>query len=134
MTIFYCLRFETPSTWRARSPCLYSPETEWPGYNPGHWVPFSSHPTTHRATVEIFDPTSLRESLSLGGLGFLSGQTDREDTFQSRIHENVRLSPSDGLFPRIYRNVFAGLFSSNGSTRHSIITCSLSFLVLCTRT
>jgi hypothetical protein len=27
VTIFYCLRFESPPTWRARSPYLYPPET-----------------------------------------------------------------------------------------------------------
>jgi hypothetical protein len=58
MTIFYCLRFETSPTWRARSLYLYPPGTRWPGYTPGHWVPFSSRPTTHRATVEVFKPAS----------------------------------------------------------------------------
>jgi hypothetical protein len=32
MTTFYCLRFETPPTWRARSPYLYPPGTGWPSY------------------------------------------------------------------------------------------------------
>jgi hypothetical protein len=36
MTIFYCLRFETPPAWRARSPYLYPPGTGWPGYTPRH--------------------------------------------------------------------------------------------------
>jgi hypothetical protein len=35
MTIFYCLRFETPDTWRARSPYLYLTGTGWPRYTPG---------------------------------------------------------------------------------------------------
>jgi hypothetical protein len=30
MTIFYCLKFETPPTWRAWSLYLYSPGTGWP--------------------------------------------------------------------------------------------------------
>jgi hypothetical protein len=47
---------ETPRTWRARSPYLYPPGTGWPGYIPRHWVPFSSPPTTHRATMEVFEP------------------------------------------------------------------------------
>jgi hypothetical protein len=58
MTTFYCLRFETPPTWRARSRYLYRPRTVWPGYTPKHWVPFSSPPTTRRATVEALDPAS----------------------------------------------------------------------------
>jgi hypothetical protein len=44
MTIFYCLRFETPPTWRARSPYLYPPGTGEPSYAPRHWVPSSSPP------------------------------------------------------------------------------------------
>jgi hypothetical protein len=40
MTTFYCLRVETPPTWRARSPYLYSPGTGWPCYTPRHGCPF----------------------------------------------------------------------------------------------
>jgi hypothetical protein len=58
ITKFYCLRFETPPTWRTRSPYLYTPGTGWPGYTPRHWVRFSSPPTTRRATVESFHPAS----------------------------------------------------------------------------
>jgi hypothetical protein len=56
VTIFYWLRFETFPIWRARSTYLYPPGTRWPSYNPRHWVPFSSPPTTRRATVEVFEP------------------------------------------------------------------------------
>jgi hypothetical protein len=48
MTTFYCLRFETPSTWRARSMYFHPPGKGWSGYIPRHWVPFSSPPTTSR--------------------------------------------------------------------------------------
>jgi hypothetical protein len=58
MATFYCLRFETPPTWRLRSPYLYPPGTGWPGYTSRHWVPFLS-PPTHRAMVEVFDPASI---------------------------------------------------------------------------
>jgi hypothetical protein len=58
MAKFYCLRFETPSTWRARSPHLYPPGTGWPDYTPRHWVPFSSPPTTLRTVVELFNRAS----------------------------------------------------------------------------
>jgi hypothetical protein len=34
MTIFYCLRSETPPTCRARSPYLYPPGTGWSSYTP----------------------------------------------------------------------------------------------------
>jgi hypothetical protein len=65
MTTFYCLRFETPPTWRARSPYLYPTGTTWPGYTPRHWVPFSSPSTTRRATVEVFDRASTGKTLHL---------------------------------------------------------------------
>jgi hypothetical protein len=55
MTTFFCLRFETPPTWRARPLYLYPPGTGWPNYTLRHWVPFSS-PTTRRATVEVIRP------------------------------------------------------------------------------
>jgi hypothetical protein len=51
---------ETPSTWRARSPYLYSPGTGWPSYTPGHRVPFSLLLTTRRATAEVLYPASTR--------------------------------------------------------------------------
>jgi hypothetical protein len=62
ITTFYCLRFETPQTWRTTSPYLYPPGTWWPSYTPRHWVPFSSPPMTRRAMVEVFDPASTRAS------------------------------------------------------------------------
>jgi hypothetical protein len=51
----YSHRFETPPTWRARSPYLYLTGTGWPNYIPRHWVPLPS-PPTYRATVEVFEP------------------------------------------------------------------------------
>jgi hypothetical protein len=59
MTIFYCLRFETPQKWWARSPYLYPPGIEWSGYTPRHWLPFLSPPITCRAMVEVFKPASI---------------------------------------------------------------------------
>jgi hypothetical protein len=57
ITTFDCLRFKTPPTGRPRSLYLYPPGTGWPNHTPRHWVPFSSPPTTHRVTEEVFDPT-----------------------------------------------------------------------------
>jgi hypothetical protein len=56
MTTFCCLRFETPPTWRTRSPYLYPRGTGCPSYTPRHWVLFSSPPTTLRASVEVIQP------------------------------------------------------------------------------
>jgi hypothetical protein len=38
--IFYCLRFETSPTWRARSPSWYPPRTGWPVIPLGTGFPF----------------------------------------------------------------------------------------------
>jgi hypothetical protein len=37
ITTFYCLRFESSSTWRARSSYLYPPGRGWPNYTHRHW-------------------------------------------------------------------------------------------------
>jgi hypothetical protein len=60
ITLLYCLRFETPPTWRARSPFLYPPGTGLPSYTPRHWVRISSPATTRRTTVKVFEPASSR--------------------------------------------------------------------------
>jgi hypothetical protein len=69
----YCLRFETPPTWRARSPYLYPPGTGGRSYTPRHWDPFSSHPMNRRATVEVFEPTSTRGELLSDAMTFPVG-------------------------------------------------------------
>jgi hypothetical protein len=53
-----------PPTWRAWSPYLYSPRTGWHSYTPRNWVAFSSPPTTHRATVEVFESASTPKHCS----------------------------------------------------------------------
>jgi hypothetical protein len=40
------------------------PQERWSGYIPRHWLPFSSPPTTRRATVKVFDPACTRGSNS----------------------------------------------------------------------
>jgi hypothetical protein len=39
--------------------------TGWLSYTPRHWVPFSSPPTTRRATVEVFEPASTRAEINV---------------------------------------------------------------------
>jgi hypothetical protein len=89
MTTFYCLRFETPPTWRARSPYLYPPGTGWPRYNPRHWVPFSSPPTTRKATVEVFDPTSTRYVIRPRNTKLRFKQVDRVSTTEYRTSREL---------------------------------------------
>jgi hypothetical protein len=54
-----------PKSGIPRPPYLYPPGTGWPSYIPRHWVPFSSPPTTHRSTVEVFEPASTRGLIKL---------------------------------------------------------------------
>jgi hypothetical protein len=58
MTTFYCLRFETPPTWRARSPYLYPPRNKVARLYP---QALGLH------TLNSFqDKVILRQSVSLG--------------------------------------------------------------------
>jgi hypothetical protein len=66
VTIFYCFKFKTPPTWRARPPYSYHPGTGWPSYTPRHWVPFSSPPTTPLAYVKVMLRLTVTQSVSLG--------------------------------------------------------------------
>jgi hypothetical protein len=63
VNIFYCLKFETPPTWKARSIYwfIYPRNRVVQLHTPRHWVPFSSPPSTLRATVEVFEPASTRD-------------------------------------------------------------------------
>jgi hypothetical protein len=47
-------------TCKARSLYLYPPGTGWPSCTLRHRVPFSSPPTTRRATMNIYEPASTR--------------------------------------------------------------------------
>jgi hypothetical protein len=59
LTIFYCLRFETPPTWRARSPYLYPPGRGWSSYTPRH---YSSNQVKVKDTLRL----TVSQSVSLG--------------------------------------------------------------------
>jgi hypothetical protein len=88
-------------------------------------LPFSSLPTTRRFTVEVYDRASARVLYcSIWVSCYIrSRRTYRENTFQSRIHGNVCLSPRDGLFPRIYlhENLLTEPLLNNGHMRHNVI-------------
>jgi hypothetical protein len=43
-------------------PAFIPPGAEWPSYTPRHWVPFLLPPTARRGTVEVFEPTTTRDS------------------------------------------------------------------------
>jgi hypothetical protein len=50
----FAVLYETPLTWRAKSPYLYLPGMGLPSNSRGYWVPFSSPFTIRRARVEVF--------------------------------------------------------------------------------
>jgi hypothetical protein len=89
MTIFYCLRFETPPTWRARSPYLHVPVIP-----PSIEFPFRpSPPTTRRATVEVFEPaparTAKKTSIPILRVLSLPGDNVSTELFPSNICSTV---------------------------------------------
>jgi hypothetical protein len=60
MTTFYSQIRDSPNL-EGQVSVFTSPRSSVDGYNPMHWVPFSSLPTTRRATVGVFDPASTRD-------------------------------------------------------------------------
>jgi hypothetical protein len=60
MTIFYSLRFKTPPNLVGHFHIFILPRNRVAQLYPRHCVPFSSPPTTHRATVEVFAPASTQ--------------------------------------------------------------------------
>jgi hypothetical protein len=76
MTIFHCLRFETPPTWRARSPYLYPAGTGWPSYTPRHGVLFSVNCTTRSGMIEVLESASTRGSTESQGQSLSHIATD----------------------------------------------------------
>jgi hypothetical protein len=107
MTMFYCLRFETPQTRRTRFPYLHPPRTRWPSYTPRHWVPFSSPPTSRRATVEVLEPAStwawLDWTTSPRYTNIAPAWTAQKSLFHYCVFSRCR-----------EKNVSIGLFPSNG--------------------
>jgi hypothetical protein len=49
-----------PHNLEGRVPIFISPGIGWPSYTPRHSVTFSSTPTTRRATMEVFEPATMR--------------------------------------------------------------------------
>jgi hypothetical protein len=65
MTTNYCLRFETPLTWRGQVPVFISTRNRVAPLYPQALGSLLSPPTTRRATMEVFDRTSTRVSTQL---------------------------------------------------------------------
>jgi hypothetical protein len=98
-------------------PYLYPPGTGWPGCNPRNWVPFSSPPTTRRATVEIFNPaTTWENSLTSKPASVI---TSTHGTRRNTVH---------GLIPIVSMGIrlFAKALLSNGCVYLLIINLLLA--------
>jgi hypothetical protein len=85
MTTFYCLIFEILNL-EGQVPVFISPR---------HWVPFSSPPTTRRATVEVFELASTR-----GSTGWLSLSLTLRPTVSRPV--SWFKAPIRGLRPDFY--------------------------------
>jgi hypothetical protein len=125
MTMFYCLKFETPQTRWARSPYLYPPGIRWPSFTPRHRVPFSSPPT-----VEVFELASTGGSRTLFFLTPRQQQHWNDTTFSllnlllcaPRFRGNVFSDPllRNGLHYNVVLLLHAMIaLLSNGSCLHS---------------
>jgi hypothetical protein len=76
--IFYCrLKFETPPTWRARSPYLYPPRTGWPSYTPRHWVPFRRLLRLTRLRWRYSNSPPRGRDLAASGLCYVAQTTQK---------------------------------------------------------
>jgi hypothetical protein len=133
MTIFYCLRFETPPTWRAR-PRIYIPqEHAGPVIPPGTGFPFRSplrlaglrwrfsNPCPH----VVFNPNSS----PIVNSHLTSFWSERPLIKRIGIQGNIcwlllsmEMCSVPSWFPTVslYGIVFVNAFHSNGSTCHSI--------------
>jgi hypothetical protein len=62
-----------------------------PGYTRRQWVPFSSPPTSRRATVEVFDPASTQDPTSSHQLSCLYLGTDRTENIVPLLYRTVAM-------------------------------------------
>jgi hypothetical protein len=130
--IFYCVRFETPPTWRARSPYLYRPETQWSSYTPRQRVAFTSPPMTRRDTVEVFEPTSMRGTPHL--VSFVLTIWSRHElhikhSSQQFLYCCVLICCSRNVFWLPWKRIYQGL-PSNGGLFSIIILAFMSQYIL----
>jgi hypothetical protein len=125
----YMQTFEIPSTRSDRSPCLYPTGTGRSSYAPRYWVPFSSPPTSRRATVDVFELASTWGTRP-AGLGpslysLEAGPTENTTSSSPIVVMGGCLAIARTSFPRkrvnepLLRNgrLFICLLYSNGCTR-----------------
>jgi hypothetical protein len=110
---YFTLRFETPPTWRARSPYLYLPGTGWPRYTPRHCIPLSPPPPARRAKVKVFDPTSTRVTSNCRACN-TSARTTQKTPFPNNSSIVTELFISS-LHRNCSSSIFACVYFSGGN-------------------
>jgi hypothetical protein len=145
MTIFYCLRFETPPTWRARSPYLYPPGTGWPSYTLRYWVPFSSSPTTRRGylippphgQIERYEYrisllTTLSSCSSIYSLGMDRIENTSPDSFSVVTSCSYRMDRTENTASQlIHRCVLRICFLATGVSADFTVLSFSKYAPLC---
>jgi hypothetical protein len=123
MTIFYCLRFETPQTWMARSPYLYPQEQGGPVIHPGTSSPFRRLLRLAGLWWKYSNPHTRgdNQALTLVLAYNISARTTRKTLFLCGMHIRCRRSVFPEPFPgsgRLFL-LINNLLPSNG--RRSVI-------------
>jgi hypothetical protein len=125
---YFTVSSETPLTWRARFPHLYSPGTGWPSYTPGHWVRFLSLLTTRRDYGGRI-LTHLHTGYVTNGVGIGVLEADSQSTSSSGYRASLRDPWPDFIllfFLRLAVTLFFFrrrlLWWENGSVVYSAIT------------
>jgi hypothetical protein len=126
MTKFYTLSFETPPTWRARSPYLYPPGTVRPNCAPRHGVPFSSPPTPRRATVEVFDPASTRDCIDRSpDSPLIRYGPYRMRSLQQFLYCFLYSLPREGVYRPLPRNEMRGYKCRHSAWWQELMKCAV---------
>jgi hypothetical protein len=93
--------FDTPPTWRARSPYLYSPGTGWPSYTPGHWV------TDHTERVRVLNSRSNDDMRFATGSDWSGLITDRELLYRATAPTDFRQTLSSTKLQTIFNTLLS---------------------------
>jgi hypothetical protein len=111
MTIIFCLRFDTPRTWRARFLYLYPPGRGWPDFIPRHWIPFSLPRATRKATGKYSTSPEYRSPSQTVPLLFCVSRCHQMVIFRHNMYiYNVRY--------RFYSSIYEHMKMSGTDTRN----------------
>jgi hypothetical protein len=112
---------------------LYPPGTRWPSYSPRQWVPFSSPPTTRRATVEVFNPASTRDAVISKSRSKSNLYYDRRSVGQSILVSSTHLGLKTRYIPSEscgFVDVGRPLWREDGSGFYNLQCTTFRFYML----